>query len=812
MDEARPLLAAAVGAVEDGEVLRPEVGRSLDRHAAADRVRGFLELRLREAERLEEVELGILRLLREPEPRDRALADHVLAERVPEVERARERRLGLVDLLLGEALREERGAVHVRRAVQAQRALEVGEDRLDLGRRVTERLERGLDHLVDDLEVAAARELLELDEREIGLDPRGIAVHEETDGAGRREDGRLRVPVAVTLARRERAVPGLARRGEELGVGTIHSARGGMGAVGRYRVGGVPVLVHDPEHGLAVVREAREGPLARRDLGGGLVSGAGHERGDRGARRGATRAVVGDALDHEERAEVRVAEPERPEVVRVLRDRLRRVARVVDDDLLRDDEDPAGVPEGGDVEPGRRPGSPPTLDELHQVDRREVAARVVEEHELGAWVRRVDPARVRDRVPAVDGRVELDARVGAAPRGLRDLLHELARPVSPRHGARRPPARLPLAVLDAGAHEVIRHAHRVVRVLPGDRPVGLAVEVGGVARLDEGEDLVLLARLPLDELLHVGVIHVEDHHLRGAPRGAARLGRARRLVEDLEERHEAARGPARREELALGADRREVRARAAPELEEAHLALDTGRDVHEVVRDRLDEAGRDLRMGVGVLRLLDLARLRVPGPVADRLALDPVGLGEAAVEPGRRVERAELVDEHEHELVLERLRVLGRREVAAEPIARLADRGRDPAADLARGALGTEAAVGLGNLGLPEVLRDDDVRRELRPADRHLGVVHLEDDRAIGVRDHGPPRLVASGVERIGPVEPRREAAVDREARRAFPRAPGAGVPGLDVSRVEIERNAHVRPPIYCARHCSRLVAIAVVA
>ena len=60
------------------------------------------------------------------------------------------------------------------------------------------------DGVVDDLDHAAADELLVLDEGEVGLDAGGVAVHHEADGAGGGEDGDLGVAVAV-LARRGRA-------------------------------------------------------------------------------------------------------------------------------------------------------------------------------------------------------------------------------------------------------------------------------------------------------------------------------------------------------------------------------------------------------------------------------------------------------------------------------------------------------------------------------------------------------------------------------------------------------------------------------
>jgi hypothetical protein len=59
--------------------------------------------------------------------------------------------------------------------------------------------------LVDDLEIAAAGELLELHQREVGLDAGGVAIHDEADRARGRDDRRLGVAIAVLLAEGERA-------------------------------------------------------------------------------------------------------------------------------------------------------------------------------------------------------------------------------------------------------------------------------------------------------------------------------------------------------------------------------------------------------------------------------------------------------------------------------------------------------------------------------------------------------------------------------------------------------------------------------
>ena len=93
------------------------------------------------------------------------------------------------------------------RAVADRVSLDLG----DLGLAVAERAQRLGHRAVDDLEVAAAGELLELHQREVGLDAGGVAIHDEADGAGRRDHGRLRIAVAVLLAERQRLVPGSLR-------------------------------------------------------------------------------------------------------------------------------------------------------------------------------------------------------------------------------------------------------------------------------------------------------------------------------------------------------------------------------------------------------------------------------------------------------------------------------------------------------------------------------------------------------------------------------------------------------------------------
>ena len=102
---------------------------------------------------------------------------------------------------------------------------------------------------------------------------------------------------------------------------------------------------------VVLVRADRRGDLRRL-----RVCAAGHQRGDRGGGAAAGVGVVRDAVGHQERAEVRVAEAELAERAGVDADLLGRVARRADDDLLREQDDVDRVLEGRHVEACRRRG------------------------------------------------------------------------------------------------------------------------------------------------------------------------------------------------------------------------------------------------------------------------------------------------------------------------------------------------------------------------------------------------------------------------------------------------------------------------
>ena len=168
----------------------------------------------------------------------------------------------------------------------------IAHDVRDLVVAVAERLQGFRHAAVDDLEVPAARELLEFHQREIGLDAGGVAIHQEPDRAGRRDHGRLRVAEAIGLAQAERLVPGRLRG---LGQRLVRdrrvierNRRGRQALIARLlAVRGAAVIADHAQHRVAVLVEAREGAELARHLGRRRIGHAGQDRGDRARDRAA---------------------------------------------------------------------------------------------------------------------------------------------------------------------------------------------------------------------------------------------------------------------------------------------------------------------------------------------------------------------------------------------------------------------------------------------------------------------------------------------------------------------------------------------
>src|SRR5690625_2751776 len=197
-------------------------------------------------------------------------------------------------------------------------------------------------------------------------------------------------------------------------------------------------------------------------------------------------------------------------------------------------------------------------------------------------------------VPVVDRAVVLQAGVGALPGSLGHLVEQLPGVDGVDDaavGARAQPEFL------AGlhrAHELVGHPHGVVRVLVLHGDDVFAAEVDVEARLAQRADLVFLAGLGFDELFDVGVVDVEDDHLRRPAGGPTGFDRAGGGVGPAHEGDRARGGAAGREEFLRGADPRQVEARTGAALEDQAFFLVPVEDrIHRVV-DRENEARGDL--------------------------------------------------------------------------------------------------------------------------------------------------------------------------------------------------------------------------
>src|ERR1700733_1773898 len=98
---------------------------------------------------------------------------------------------------------------HMRRAFDGARSVNVADDGVSLLVRVSELEQRRGHSVVDDLDHAAANQLLVFHQREVRLNASSIAVHHETDGTGGSEHGDLAVAIAELFAVSESFIPAL---------------------------------------------------------------------------------------------------------------------------------------------------------------------------------------------------------------------------------------------------------------------------------------------------------------------------------------------------------------------------------------------------------------------------------------------------------------------------------------------------------------------------------------------------------------------------------------------------------------------------
>lgn len=115
---------------------------------------------------------------------------------------------------------------------------------------------------------------------------------------------------------------------------------------------------------------------------------------------------IGNTRSHQQAADVCKAQAQSTVTIAQFRNATRRELGHRDRDFEHDRPQPAGVLEHFCIEVAIR------IPEGHQVERRQIARRVVQEHVFRARIRGADLTAVRACVPVVDRRMELDTGIG----------------------------------------------------------------------------------------------------------------------------------------------------------------------------------------------------------------------------------------------------------------------------------------------------------------------------------------------------------------------------------------------------------------
>ncbi|MNI16182.1 hypothetical protein D3C73_695080 [compost metagenome] len=495
-------LAAGVGAIEDGQMLVLQERRTFQRHRTADVDIGSFDVLLREADMLEQVEAHVSELLVGNFQRvlEEVGAERPLVEDELDVEGSLGGAVDRFDLLVRKALGLQCAGVDARSLVQIAVTDRIGFDLGDLAFCVTERAQGFRNRTVDDLEVTAAGKLLELHERKVGFDAGRVAVHDEADRAGRRDNGRLGVAVTVLFTKFQRLVPG------GLGVSRQRLVRvfrmiernridGELLVAGGFTVGCAAMVADDPQHAFAVRRKIRERSKLAGHFSRGRIGNTGHDRGQRTGNRTPFLRIVGDTRRHKETADVCVAEAERAVLVGEFGDFLRRELRHHHRHFENDGPQANGMFVVGDRNVLRC-----LVLELQKVERSKVACRVVEEHVFRARVGAADRAAGRRSVPVVHRRVEVDARIGRRPCGIGNLFPQILGLQGLHDLAVLTGGQVPLAIVFDSLEEVVLQRDGVVGVLARHGEVGFRIPVRVI-----GLELKILVTLlgELDDALDV---------------------------------------------------------------------------------------------------------------------------------------------------------------------------------------------------------------------------------------------------------------------------------------------------------------------
>ena len=479
---------AGIGAIEHIVMLDLEVRRAFQRHRTANMHIRHIDFSLGETEEGQQFEGRIVELF----SRHFQCAGEEVSAEAPfvedkfDVESAREGFFDRLKLVVAEALGTQARMIDARRLAHGGMAHRKGFDLGNLRLAITQCAKRLGNSAVDDFEITTACELLEFHQSEIGLNAGRVAIHDKADRAGRRDNGDLRIAIAVLLAQRKREIPGLFgmidkdlavdRHGPERRMIQRHRRDRESLVAFRQTMGRAAMIADHAQHVVFVRAMAGEGAVLLRHFGGSRIANTRHDRRKRAADCATFIGIIADARGHEQAADIGVAEAQRAVLIREFGNFLRRELRHQHRDFEHDGPQANRMFIGHNVESAGL-----GIAELQQIERCQIAGRVVEEHIFRARIGRIDATRRRACVPVVDGRIILQAGIGRSPGGIADLFPEILGLQRLVGLAVNAPCEVPIGIGLDRAQEVVGDANRIVRILAGDRQIGFRIPVSVIS-------------------------------------------------------------------------------------------------------------------------------------------------------------------------------------------------------------------------------------------------------------------------------------------------------------------------------------------
>ena len=282
-------LAAGIGAIKHRIVMLFEVRRTFQRHRSANMVIAGVNLGFGEAQVAQQIKRRVGQLLgRDPQAAlAEILAQGPLVEHKADIKSGGQCGLDLLNLTRTEAVADQRGVVDRRRLADRAMADRISHHFRNLGTGITQAFQGRRNRLVDDLEIAATGQFFELDQRKVRLNPCGIAIHHQTDGAGGRNDRGLGVAEAMRLPQSQSLIPSRFRQGNQRLVRAVAMIQRDridvQPLISASSVSRRPVVADHPQHRGRVAGIARESPQFPRHLGRGCIGNPGHQGGQRAA-------------------------------------------------------------------------------------------------------------------------------------------------------------------------------------------------------------------------------------------------------------------------------------------------------------------------------------------------------------------------------------------------------------------------------------------------------------------------------------------------------------------------------------------------